>query len=428
MDAADFYAGARTDLTGPLDGVRVLEVSKVWSGPMAGCVLADLGADVVRVEMPGNREGIMPPRIPGTGLSWFRETVHRNKRSLALDLRVPAAREAFLRLVAHTDLVLENYRPGTLDAWGIGYSACRAVRSDIIMVSISGWGQYGPAAHRAGYDPATQAAAGWMAANGEPGGGAVKAPTFLADDLAGLHAAIGALAALRHRMVSGEGQHVDVSMFDALTFSSGGFLTLGACDVPVRRWGNEADFVVPANVYECADGAVYIAIAMDKHWRLLADVMGRPDLATAPGFATNEARRANRDEVNAAVAAWCAPLPVAEVVTSLEAHALSVAMVRTFAQAAADPVVAARAMLQDTVLCNGTTAPLTGPAVKFSGTPTAIRSGAPAPGADTDAVLTEAGFDEADRVRLRLAGATRRGTGSGRAAAGDGLTGSAISD
>ncbi|WP_018680611.1 CaiB/BaiF CoA transferase family protein [Actinokineospora enzanensis] len=397
MDKREFYRDARGDRAGPLDGVRVLELSKVWSGPMAGCLLADLGADVVRVEMPGNREGRMPPEIPGTGRSWFRESVHRNKRSVSLDLRKPESAAVFLDLVAGVDVVLENYKPGTLDRWGIGYAACAARRPGIVFVSISGWGQFGPMADAPGYDPIAQAVSGWMALNGSADGPPVKAPTFLADDLAGLHAAIGTLAALRHRDVTGEGQHVDVSLLDSLLYNSGGYLTLGATDTPIRRWGAEAEFVVPAGTYACADGHLYLAIALDKHWRVLADLIGRPDLARADGFATNEARRANRTAVNDVVAAWCATRPVADAVAALAGEGLAAAPVRRFADAAADPHVIERDMVQETVLCNGTTAPLTGPSIKFSRTPTRVRTGAPEPGADTDDVLRAAGLDT-DRI------------------------------
>jgi formyl-CoA transferase len=404
MDADEFYRAARTDVTGPLQGVRVLDVGKVWSGPMAACVLADLGAEVIRVEMPGNREGQMPPTIPGTDLSWFRQTVHRNKRSLSLDFRKPGAAEVFLRLASEADVIVENYKPGTLDRWGVGYAACRDVHPGIVFVSISGYGQYGPDAARPGYDPTTQAAAGWMSLNGEPDGEPVKAPTFLADDIAGLHGAIGALAALRHRDVTGEGQHVDVSMLDALLFQSGGFLTLGATGVPVQRWGNQADFVVPANAYRCLDGHLYLAVALDKQWRALTEVIGRPELARAPGFGTNEERRANRGPVNAVVAQWCADVTVDAAVTELDGRGIVATRVRTFADAAADPHVQAREMLVDTVMSNGTKAPLTGTAVKFSVTRTGVRTGAPTPGADTDELLEAVGYDVTARAALRAAG------------------------
>jgi formyl-CoA transferase len=387
MREEDFYREARPDSVGPLAGIRVLGVTKVWSGPLATCVLADLGADVIDIESPTGRDGVVPPNIPGTRLSWFRETVHRNKRSVALDLREPDGRRDFLRLVQTADLVVENYKPGTLDGWRVGYADCRAVREDLVFVSISGWGQYGPNTRLPAYDPAIQAAAGWMALNGEPDSPPLRAPTFLADDLVGLHAAIGALAALAHRDRTGEGQHVDVSMMDALLFSSSGLPTLAATGAPPPRLGNQTDFVVPSNVYACADGHLYLAVALSKHWRELAEVIGRPELASAPGYRTNAERLANRAAINDLVAGWCAGQSVAGAVAALSARGMVVSPVRSLAEAVADPHVAARQMLQQTVLGDGSSAPLVGPPVKFSRTPTRIRTAAPAPGQHTAEVL-----------------------------------------
>jgi formyl-CoA transferase len=394
VEREEFYREARTDLAGPLAGVRVLDVTKVWSGPMASCVLADLGADVIRIELPGSRDGDLPPRIPGTRQSWFRQTVNRNKRSVALDLRVPAGRDTFLRMVRHTDIVVENYRPGTLDGWGVGYAACRAVRADIVMVSISGYGQYGPRAHLSGYDPVVQAHGGWMSLNGEPDGPPLRSPTFIADELAGLHGAIGALAALRHRDTTGEGQHVDVAMLDSLLAGSSGLLTLAAAGLPPPRLGNETDFVVPANTYACRDGTVYLAVALDRQWRALAEAMGRPELGRADGYATARARLANRTEVNRVVADWCADLPVAQVLKTLDGCAVPAAAVRDLAEVAADPHIAARDMLRQVRMPDGGSVKLTGPAAKFSRTPTRIRHAAPRPGADTGAVLRELGIED----------------------------------
>ena len=405
MDKDEFYARARDDLTGPLAGVRVLDVTKVWSGPMASCILADLGCDVIRVEMPGNREGRVPPEIPGTGLSWFRQSVNRNKRSLALNLRVPEARQILLDLVRTADILVENYKPGTMDGWGLGYRDCRAVRADIVYVSISGWGQYGPDHDRPGYDPVTQAASGWMSVNGDPEGEPLRSPTFLADDIAGVHGAIGALAALRHRDQAGEGQHVDVSMLDALLFQSSGFLTLGATGVDPGRWGNQTESIVPAGTYACLDGRVYLAVPLNKQWRRLAELIGAPELATADGFATNGARIGNRGRVNRLIEQWCRSRTTARVIEALDAAGLTVAKVRDFAEVAKDPLVLERGMLCPTELSNGTTAPLVGPPVKLSRTPTGVRSGAPEPGAHTDELLAELGVDQAARERLRHLGA-----------------------
>lgn len=389
MDDDSFFADARSDSTGPLHGVRVLGVTKVWSGPLATCVLADLGADVIDIELPYGRDGDVPPNIPGTDRSWFRETVHRNKRSLGLDLREAAGRDTFHDLVATADVVVENYRPGTLAEWGVGYADCRRVKPDIVFVSISGWGQYGPHRHRPAYDPVIQAASGWMALNRGPGGAPLRAPTFLADELAGLHAAIGALAALAHRVRTGEGQHVDVSMMDTMLFSSSGLPTLAAAGAPPPPMGNETDFVVPSNVFACVDGHLYLSVALNKHWRELADVLGRADLARAAGYQTNAERVANRAAINDLVARWCAGRPVAEAVATLAARGLVVSPVRSLTDAVADPHVAARALLPEIVLSDGSTAPLVAPPLKFSRTPTSIRRPAPQPGADTDEILAE---------------------------------------
>lgn len=387
--AEEFFRDADPGSTGPLAHLRVLDVTKVWSGPLASGVLADLGADVIRVELPNGRDGDVPPRIPGTGRSWFRETVNRNKRSVALDLRQPEDRERFLRLVATADVVVENYRAGTLDGWGVGYRRCREVRPDIVFVSVSGWGQYGPGSARSAYDPAVQAAAGWMSLNGEPDGTPTRAPTFLADELAGLHAAIGALAALVHRDRAGVGQHVDVAMMDTMLAGSSGLPTLAAAGVPPRRCGNETDFVVPSNVYACRDGHVYLAVALNKHWRELANAMGRPDLAGAAGYAGNPERLSNRDAIDAIVARWCLELSTQDVIDAIQPLGIVVAPVRTMAQVVADPELYGRGTLQHVTLTNGTSAVMVAPPARFSRTPTRIRCGAPQPGEHTAEVLAE---------------------------------------
>lgn len=171
---------------------------------MTACILGDLGADVIKVELPGGEVArILPPNLPGTDLGFVNQAVNRNKRSVTLDLRTDRGRELFRELVATVDVVVENFRCGTLDSWRLGYADCRAVKPDIVYVSVTGWGQYGPLCERAGYDPAAQAHSGWMSLNGEPDGPPVKAATWIGDDIAGLHGAIGALAALRHRAETG---------------------------------------------------------------------------------------------------------------------------------------------------------------------------------------------------------------------------------
>lgn len=405
MDKAAFYREALAGRTGPLDGVRVIDITTAWAGPMAACMLADLGCDVIHVDLPGSPGGTnFIPHLPGTTLSWAHQTVNRNKRSITVDLHQREGIELLLELVAVSDVVVENFKPGTLEGWGVGYEACRAVRPDLIYVSVSGYGQFGPWSHRPGYDPAALALSGWMSLNGAVDGPPNKAPTFLADDLAGLHAAIGALGALHHRAMTGEGQHVDASLLDAILFQSCGYLTLGAMDVPMRRIGNEVGPTVPCNSYECADGKyVYLAVALDSHWQKLTALMGKPDLATATGLATNNERVVNRVLCDQVTAEWCRSLPRAEVIERCVENGLVIAPVETYADSARAPHVLERDMLVPTTLSDGSTAPITGPATKFSRTPTTVRHGAPTVGQHTDEVFGAIGVSPERLDALRRA-------------------------
>ncbi len=404
MDKSEFYREARTDLTGPLAGMRVLEATTTWAGPMCACLLADFGADVIKVELPGG-EVIrrMPPFLPGMEppVSGGHATVNRNKRSLSLDLRTAEGQEIFRTIAARSDIVVENFRPGTLASWGIGYQGIRRVRPDIIYISISGFGQFGPDHERAGYDPLAQAASGFLALNGEKEGNPVKAATALADDLTGLHGALATLAAVYHRQETGEGQHIDTCLLDSMIFQSNGFLTLGAMGVPMPRWGNEYPFAVPANVFACLDGHIYLGILLDTHWQTLARLMDREDLADDPNYVVLANRLQRRDEINTLVAQWTADRMVADVVDLLVKGGLTAAPVRTPDQAAKDPHILARDMLQDTPQLDGSFAPIVGPAAKFSRTPTRVRSGAPALGAQNGEILQGIGLsiEKIDELR-----------------------------
>ncbi len=405
MDKAEFYREARSDLPGPLAGVRVLEATTTWAGPMCAAVLADLGADVIKVEIPGGEVGRqLTPLLPGTKVSFIHATVNRNKRSLSLDVRRVEGREIFLKLAAKSDIVVENFKTGTLEKYGLGYDAVRAVKPDIVYVSITGWGQFGPNHESAGYDPLAQAASGFVSLNGTPDGTPTKAATFLGDDLGGLHGAIGAMAALRHRDQTGEGQRVDVALLDAILFQSDGLPTLGAMGVDPTRMGNEYGFAVPANVYDCKDGPVYVGVVLDSHWKIVARTIGNPELADDPGFATREGRVANRDACNAMLGGWLADRTRSEAIEILDGAGVAIAPVNTYGQAARDPHVLERDMLQPTRLEDGSTAPITGPAAKFSRTPTRVRTGAPGLGQHNEEILAEIGLDAAARKKLRESG------------------------
>ena len=402
MRRSEFYSDPPSNAVGPLRGLQVVEFTTTWAGPMCGCLLADMGADVIKIEHPDGEVSRRSPPLVGdldSPVSFMHATVNRNKRSMTLDLHDPRGADIFRRLAAAADIVIENFRPGALDAWGVGWDALRAMRHDLILVSISGYGQYGRDHDRAGYDPMAQAASGFLSLNGSPDGEPTKSPTFLGDDLGGLHAALAALAALRHRDQTGEGQHVDVALVDSMLFQSTGYLMLGALGHDLPRMGNQFRIAAPANTYACRDGRVMAGVLTDAHWRKLAALLGRAELADDPGYATTPARIARRDSVDRLVADWMAERTVEEAERAFVSAGLPISPVRSYAQAAAHPHTADREMLQRTET-EGSSLPIVGPAAKFSRTPTRVRSGAPALGAHTGQILDELGVCDEERAAL----------------------------
>jgi formyl-CoA transferase len=398
MDKSEFFANARGDLNGPFHGVVVVEATTTWAGPMAACILADFGARVIKVEHPaGEVTRRLPPYLPDSDLTVAHETVNRNKENISLNLQKPEGRDILLKLCQKADIFIENFRPGTLARWGVGYDDLAAVKPDIVYVSISGFGQYGTLSDRVGYDPIAQNYCGWASLNGEPNGGPTKAPTFLGDDTAGLHGALAAMAALRHRDQTGEGQHVDVALIDGLMYQSNGYPTAGAVGLPMERWGNQFGIATPVNNYLCTDGNVFAGVLLDTHWQVLAKLVEREDMADL-----NAAQRIdNREEVDLILADWCATRTVAEVVDTFAELGLPATRVNTYADLAKEEHVASREMLQSTRLTDGTDVPLTAPPAKFSRTPTRIRTAAPTLGQENEKIYAELGYDESDLSRLR---------------------------
>ena len=398
MKKSDFYKDALEGSAGPLEGVRVVEATTTWAGPMAGCLLADFGATVIKVEHPeGEIIRVLPPTLPDSKLTLPNETVNRNKKNVTIDLHKSEGRELFLKLVQTADIVIENFKPGTLAGWGVGYEDIKKVKQDIIYASVSGYGQFGPYSSRACYDPIAQNYTGWSSLNGEPDGGPIKAPTFLGDDLAGMNAALGALAALHYRNRTGEGQHVDVALVDGIWFQSNGFLTAGAMDMPITKMANQFSIAAPVNVYSCKGGQIYGGVLLDSHWVSFCKLMKRDDIAHYKSLE----RINRRDEVDSVVKNWCAERTVEEVVDSMLGIGLTVTKVNTFSEVSTDENVGARDMLQEMTLSDGSVVPLTGPTAKFSRTPTKIRNSAPTLGQDNLEIYGELGLSEEDIEGLR---------------------------
>jgi len=401
MEKSAFYSDTRHDLKGPLDGVIVVEITTTWAGPMAACLLADLGATVIKVEHPeGDVTRVLPPTLPDSTLTLSNETVNRNKQSLSLDLHNTDAREILLKLCATADIVIENFRPGVLDSWQLGYKDMAAVKPDIIYVSISGFGQFGPLSDRAAYDPLIQHYSGWASLNGEPEGGPMKAPTWLGDDLAGLHGALGSMAALRHRDKTGEGQHIDVALVDTLLFQSNGNLTAGALDLPASRWGNQFGIAAPVNMYLCKDGSVYAGVLLDSHWKKLAVLLDREDLRELSG----SERIDRRNDLDRLLADWCAEHTTDEVVEIFAENGLPATRTNSYAEVADEEQIISRDMLKLTTLSDGTVVPLTAPPVKFSRTPTTIRNGTPTLGEHNMKLLSSLGYSEENIKELKERG------------------------
>lgn len=321
-------------MSGALSGLLVADFSRVLAGPYATMLLADLGADVVKVERPGTGDDTRswgPPHAGGEATYFL--AVNRNKRSIALDLRDPADLEVARALAGRADVLVENFRPGTMDRLGLGYDALRAANPGLVYCSVTGFGT-GEGAGLPGYDLIVQAVGGLMSVTGEPGGPGTKAGVALVDVITGLHAALGVLAALRHRDATGEGQRVTVSLLSsllsALTNLSSGYAAAGV--VPAAM-GNRHPSIVPYEVFQAADRAIVIAAGNDRQFGALCRVLGLDGLAADPRFATNAARVAHRDDLVARLTRALAARTAAEWFTALTAAGVPCGPINSVADA-----------------------------------------------------------------------------------------------
>lgn len=347
-----------------LAGLRVLELGQLLAGPFAGMLLAGFGAEVIKVEPPGTGDPIRTWRKLDGGTSLWWRSLARGKRSITCDLRKPAGRELLRRLIGQgVDVVIENFRPGRMEAWGLGYEELRAIDPRIIMVRVSGYGQTGPYRDRPGFANVAEAFGGLRYVSGFPDRPPVRTGASLGDSLAGLHAAFATLAAVRerdhgpHGQGSGEGQMIDVALYESV-------LSVMESLVPeydrlghVReRTGSALPGIVPSNTYRCADGRyVVVGANGDGLFRKLMHAIDRADLADDPRLRHNDGRSAHQDELDAAIEAWTTSRPQAEVLAALVEADVPSGPIQSAADLFADPHVAARELLEPVTLPDGST-------------------------------------------------------------------------
>ncbi|BBY48804.1 CoA transferase [Mycolicibacterium arabiense] len=338
------------NVSGPLDGIRVIEVGTLISGPFAGRLLGDMGAEVVKIEPPGAPDPLRTwgqAELDGHHFFW---TVHaRNKKAVTLNLREAKGRDLFLDLVEQSDVIVENFRPGTLEKWGLSYDVLRQRNRGIILVRVSGYGQTGPDSHKAGYASVAEAASGLRHMNGFPGGPPPRLALSLGDSLAGMFAAQGALAALYRRSVTGEGQVVDAALTEAcLAVQESTIPDYDVGGVVRGPSGTRLEGIAPSNIYQSADGSwVVIAANQDTVFRRLCSAMDRPELATDERFADHVSRGRNQDEIDAIIGVWAAERQPADIIATLSAAGVISGPINTVAEVVADPQLQARGMIAD---------------------------------------------------------------------------------
>ena len=380
---------------GPLSGLKVLELGQLIAGPFAGKTLADFGAEVIKVEPPGDGDALRKWRMLHQGTSVWWQVQSRNKQSVVLDLRTEEGRADTRRLAAEADVLIENFKPGTLEKWGLGYETLAAENPGLIMLRISGYGQTGPYRDLPGFAVVAEAMGGLRHLMGEPGRVPVRAGVSLGDTLAALHGVIGVLLALQARTQSiseaspkGRGQVVDVALYESVFNCMESLLpeysVFGAVRQPA---GSALPGIAPSNAYRCADGQVVIGGNGDSIFKRLMQAVGRADLAADPGLGDNAQRAARVDELDAAITAWTVQRKVAEVVATLQAVSVPAGRIYTVADIATDPHFLARGMIQTVTSADGLTLTVPGIVPKLSATPGAIRSTAPTLGQHQAQVL-----------------------------------------
>ncbi|MEK7918315.1 CaiB/BaiF CoA-transferase family protein [Burkholderia contaminans] len=400
---------------GALSHIRVLDLTRVLAGPWCAQTLADFGADVIKVERPGAGDDTRhwgPPYLKDadgadTAEAAYYLAANRNKRSVTVDIATPEGQQIVRELAAQSDVVLENYKVGQLKKYGLDYDSLRAMKPDLVYCSVTGFGQTGPYAHRAGYDFIIQGIGGFMSItgerDGEPGGGPQKAGVAIADLATGLYSTIAVLAALAHRDRTGEGQYIDMALLDVqvalLANMNTNFLASGK---PPVRWGNAHPNIVPYQTFQTRDGWIIVAVGNDGQFRKFVEAGGRPELADDERFATNPSRVRHRDTLVPILAEMVKARDKADWIGALEAAGVPCGPINDLDEVFDNEQVVARGMQVSLPHPCGADAKLVRNPIRMSATPPEARTAPPLLGAQTDDVLRDMlGYDDAKIATLR---------------------------
>jgi len=388
---------------GPLQGIRVLELGSLIAGPFCAKTLADFGAEVIKIEPPGEGDPLRTWRRMRNGVSLWWHVQSRNKKSVTCDLRSPEGQEIVRRLARECDIAIENFRPGALEKWHLGWDALSRENPKLILVRISGYGQSGPYRERPGFAAIAEAVGGLRYVNGFPDRPPARPNLSLGDTLASLHGVIGALLALHHIKNGGKGQVIDVALYESVfncmesllpEYSAGGYVR--------ERSGSALPGIAPSNLYPCKGGAyVLIAGNADSLFRRLMTAIGREDLRDDPALARNDGRAAQMERIDQAIAEWTAKRDQQEVLNEMQEAEVPAGRIYSAADIAADPHFAARGMIRDIVANDGEPLKVPGVIPVLSETPGGIRTAAPRLGEHTDAVLREIGYSAEEINKFR---------------------------
>ena len=386
-----------------LAGVRVIEMGQLIAGPFAGKTLGEFGADVVKIEPPGAGDPLRNWRLIKNGTSVWWQVQSRNKRSVAIDLRAPEGQQLARQLIAEADVLIENFRPGPLEGWGLSPDELHALNPGLVILRISGYGQTGPYRDLPGFGVIGEAMGGLRHLTAEPGRVPVRVGVSIGDTLAALHGVIGVMMALYHRKVNGgAGQVIDVALHEAVFNVMESLLPEYSAFGAVREAaGSALPGIAPSNAYACQDGWVLVAGNGDSIFKRLMTTIGRDDLGTAPDLADNAGRVARVAEIDAAIGAWTNGKTVQQVMDALAAARVPAGKVYTARDIAEDPHYRARDMILRQATRDGDTVEVPGIVPKLSATPGTVRASAPHVGDDTDSVLREMGLSSEQIAALR---------------------------